>query len=152
MFDLSNKCFKTKSDFESEQLLRIAVAQGYSLPKGLKSLIINRLFKFIGFPYRAVSIPENDNIDEVINYADVFGNQDEELSEITKRAAQFCRAHGYSVLRIYADENEEDYSSSAYARAGDGAQIKSTAKIRKPRKVTIEEIEKRFGCPIEIIA
>ena len=39
MFDLSNKCFKTKSDFESEQLLRIAVAQGYNLPKGLKTSI-----------------------------------------------------------------------------------------------------------------
>ena len=152
MFDLSNKCFKTKSDFESEQLLRIAVAQGYSLPKGLKSLIINRLFKFTGFPYKAVSIPESYNIDEVINYVDAFGNQDEELNEITKRAAQFCRAHGYSILRIYADENEEDYSSSAYAKASDGAQIKSEAKIRKPRKVTIEEIEQRFGYPIEIIA
>ena len=152
MFDLSNKCFKTKSDFESEQLLRIAVAQGYNLPKGSKTLVINRVFKFVGFPYKIVSIPENYNADEIINYADVFEDQDKELNEITKRAVQFCRTHGYSVLRIYADENDDDYAGSAYARAIDGVQIKSETKIRKPRKVTIEEIEHRFGCPIEIIA
>lgn len=58
MIDLSNKCFRTKNDTESEKLLRIAVAQGYTLPAGLKSLVKHDCFKFTGFPYRTVSFPK----------------------------------------------------------------------------------------------
>lgn len=54
MFDLSNKYFQTKDDNESEKLLRIAVAQGYKLPSGLKSIVNCRIFKFTGFPYKSV--------------------------------------------------------------------------------------------------
>lgn len=46
MIDLSNKCFRTKNDTESEKLLRIAVVQGYTLPAGLKSLVKHDCFKF----------------------------------------------------------------------------------------------------------
>lgn len=44
MIDFTNKAITTKSDLESEQLLKKAVAQGFGLPKGEKALITNRFF------------------------------------------------------------------------------------------------------------
>ena len=86
MIDLSNKYFRTESDEQSNRLLRIAVAQGYHLPKGIAALIGNRIFKFTGFPYKAVSFPENISANEaVIDYADAFGDEDRELKEILDR-------------------------------------------------------------------
>lgn len=153
MIDLSNKYFRTKNDEESEKLLRIAVAQGYNLPKGFKILVSNRIFKFIGFPYKAVSFPDNMSADEmVIDYGDVFGDEDKELKEILERSTRFCRAHGYNMLRIYADENDTEYSGSAFAKTVDGGNIKTETHLPKPRKVTLEEIEQRFGYPIEIVS
>lgn len=152
MIDLSNKCFWTKNDTESEKLLHIAVAQGYTLPAGLKSLVKHDCFKFTGFPYRTVSFPKYADEDLVIDYADVFGDEAEELKEIVKRTARFCREHGYAVIRIYADENDTDYSGSAFAKMHNGGNLKTEVKIPKPRKVTLEEIEQRFGCPIEIVS
>ena len=153
MIDLSNKYFRTESNEQSERLLRIAVAQGYHLSKGLTVLTGNRIFKFTGFPYKAVSFPENMSADEmVIDYSDVFGDEDKELKEILDRSTRFCRAHGYNMLRIYADENDNEYSGTAYAKTVDGGNIKTETRLPKPRKVTLEEIEKRFGCPIEIVS
>ena len=151
MIDLSNKYFRTESDEQSNRLLRIAVAQGYHLPKGIAALIGNRIFKFTGFPYKAVSFPENISANEaVIDYADAFGDEDRELKEILDRSTRFCRAHGYSILRIYADENDNEYSGSAFAKTVDGGNIKTETRLPKPRKVTLEEIEQRFGCPIAV--
>ncbi len=152
VIDLSNKCFRTRNDAESEKLLRIAVAQGYALPAGLKSLVNHDCFKFTGFPYKTVSFPKYADEYSLIEYADVFGNEEEELKEIAKRAAKFCREHGYAVIRIYADENDTGYSGSAFARMHNGGNLKTEVKIPKPRKVTLEEIEQRFGCPIEIVS
>lgn len=153
MIDLSNKYFHTETDEQSEKLLRIAVAQGYHLPKGLATLTGNRIFKFTGFPYKTVSFPENMNTDGmVIDYSDVFGDEDRELKEILDRSGRFCRSHGYKMLRIYVDETENEYSGSACAKATDGGSIRTESRIPKPRKVTIEEIEQRFGCPIEIVS
>lgn len=152
MIDLSNKCFRTKNDTESEKLLRIAVVQGYTLPAGLKSLVKHDCFKFTGFPYRTVSFPKYADEDLLIDYADAFGDEVEELNGIVKRTTQFCREHGYAQIRIYADENDTDYSGSAFAKMHNGGNLKTEVKIPKPRKVTLEEIEQRFGCPIEIVS
>lgn len=152
MIDLSNKCFRTKNDTESEKLLRIAVAQGYALPAGLKSLVNHDCFKFTGFPYKTVSFPKYTDEDYLIEYSDVFGNEEEELKEIAKRAAKFCREHGYVVIRIYADENDAGYSGTAFAKTHDGGNVKTHVQLPNPRKVTMEEIEQRFGCPIEIVS
>lgn len=151
MIDLSNKYFCTKNDSESENLLRIAVAQGYSLPKGLKALIGCRYFKFIGFPYKSVSLPDKVNEDDLVMFADAFGDENEELQEILKRSAQFCKSHGYNMLRIYADERESEYSVSGFAKIVDGGTLKTEITLKKPIKVTLDDIEKRFGCPIEIV-
>lgn len=151
MIDLSNKYIRTESNDQSERLLRIAVAQGYHLPKGLKVLIGHRIFEFIGFPYKAVSFPDSVS-KQIIDYSDVFGNEDKELKEILERSTRFCRAHGYNMLRIYADENDTEYFGSAFAKTVVGDNIKTEIHLPKPRKVTLEEIEQRFGCPIEIVS
>ena len=52
------------------------------------------------------------------------------------------KAHGYNTLRLYADETDENYTGSAYARTADGGSLKSDCIIPKPRRVTLEEIEK----------
>lgn len=155
MFDLSNKYFQTEDDNESEKLLRIAVAQGYKLPQGLMSLVSNRIFKFTGFPYKAVSIckicGETEKPKGMLAYKEVFGDENAELNEILNRSARFCKAYGYNILQIYAGEDETEYKASAYAKTADGGNIKTEIAIQKPKKVTLEDIEKRFGCPIEIV-
>ena len=137
---------------ESEKLLRVAVAQGYKLPAGLKALVTHRIFKFTGFPYKTVSFPDKVNIEIYNEYVDIFGDEEQELKEILNRSAKFCREHGYAVLRIYADENESDYSASAFAKTHDGGNVKTQVQLPKPRKVTLEEIEQRFGYPVEIVS
>lgn len=150
MIDLSNKIIRTETNDQSERLLRIAVAQGYNLPKGIKALIDNRTFKFIGFPYKTVSFPDIVPDDMIIEYMEVFGDEEEELREILERSTRFCRAHGYRTLRICADEDDTEYSGYAFAKPHGGGNIKAEMKLPKIRKVTIDEIEQRFGCPIEI--
>ena len=152
MVDLSNKYFQTRNDLESEKLLRVAVAQGYKLPAGLKALVTHRIFKFTGFPYKTVSFPDKVNIEIYNEYVDIFGDEEQELKEILNRSAKFYREHGYAVLRIYADENESDYSASAFAKTHDGGNVKTQVQLPKPRKVTLEEIEQRFGYPVEIVS
>lgn len=155
MFDLSNKYFQTEDDNESEKLLRIAVAQGYKLPSGLKSLVNCRIFKFTGFPYRSVSTHKytdsSDMPQGILTYKEVFGNENAELKDILNRSARFCKTYGYNMLRIYADESETEYTASGFAKTEDGGNFKTEISIQKPKKVTIDEIEKRFGCPIEIV-
>lgn len=151
MIDLSNKIFKTMNDEESERLLRMAVAQGYDMPKGLKSLTGYRVFKFTGFPYKSVSTPQNPSTDSVIIYADVFGDEDSELKGILRRSTQFCKEHGYNILRIYVDENDVSYHGSAFLKTECGGSAKTEIDLQKPKKVTMEDIEKRFGCPVEIV-
>lgn len=151
MIDLSNKCIVTENDNESEQLLRCAVQQGYSLPKGLKALAVKRIFDFTGFPYKAVSCP-NQMTSSAVRYSELFGDENKELEEIVLKATRFCRAHGYSILRVYADEVENSFFGSAIAKTLDGGMLKTDCTVPKLRKVTLEEIEQRFGCPIEIVS
>lgn len=151
MIDLSNKSFQTRDNTESEKLLRIAVAQGYKLPQGLKSLVGHRYFRFTGFPYKSVSFSDEKCEEDFFLFADVFGDENEELQEILKRTAQFCKAHGYNSLRIYADEGETEYKASGFAQSGDCGTLKTEISLRKPMKITLDDIEKRFGCPVEIV-
>lgn len=154
MFDLSNKYFQTENDSESEKLLRIAVAQGYKLPKGLMALVENRFFKFTGFPYKSVSVHSSGTVNipkEILMYSEVFGDENKELKNILTLAARFCKTYGYSMLQIYTNENDSEYTSSGFAKTENGGNIKTEVAIPKPIKVTLEDIEKRFGHPIEIV-
>ena len=104
MIDFTNKAITTKSDLESEQLLKKAVAQGFGLPKGEKALITNRFFRFIGSPYKQILIPatiSHAEFDQAISYTDLFGDPEAELRKIVDSATRWCRAYGYEHLSIY---------------------------------------------------
>lgn len=105
MIDFANKAITTKSDLESEQLLKKAVAQGFGLPKGEKALITNRFFRFIGSPYKQILIPatiSHAEFDQAISYTDLFGDPETELRKIVDSATRWCRAYGYEHLSIFA--------------------------------------------------
>ena len=56
------------------------------------------------------------------------------------------------MLRIYADERETEYSVSGFAKIyPEGGTLKTEITLKKPIKVTLDDIEKRFGCPVEIV-
>lgn len=46
MIDFTNKCVITESDVESAKLLKMAISQGFALPKGEKSNGIMQIFPF----------------------------------------------------------------------------------------------------------
>lgn len=150
MVDLSNKRFITESDMETEALLKMAVSQGFKLPKGLKALACNRYFNFVGSPYKTVSCP-NVPADGAVTYSEVFGNETEELMGILNRALRFCRSHGYTLLNIYINEHDTEFSGKAVTKTADNSAVHMDMVLPKPRKVTLEEIEAHFGYPVEII-
>lgn len=54
MIDFTNKCVITESDVESAKLLKMAISQGFALPKGEKVMESCRFFRFIGSPYSCI--------------------------------------------------------------------------------------------------
>lgn len=150
MIDLSNKRFITESDGETEALLKIAVSQGFKLPKGIGALLSNRYFNFAGFPYKTVSCPKVAG-DSAVAYSEVFGNETDELERILDKALRFCRSHGYALLNIYASETDTEFTGKAVAKTENNSAVHMDMKIAKPRKITLEEIEAHFGYPVEIV-
>lgn len=154
MIDLSGKYVTTENDMESGRLLKMAVSQGYKARTGIKAMEYKRIFKFSGFPYMSITAPDlltPENFDKTIRYCDLCGDQKEELSKILDSALRWCRAHGYGHVGIFVNEESEKFSGQATANSEDGARESVKLELKKPKKVTIEEIEKRFGYPIEIV-
>lgn len=155
MIDFTNKAITTKSDLESEQLLKKAVAQGFGLPKGEKALIANRFFRFIGSPYKQILIPtaiSHAEFGQAISYTDLFGDPEEELRKIVDLAARWCRTYGYNHLSVFANEVTDKFTGKGLAKTAEGAVQRVDIEVLKPRKITIAELEKQFGCPIEIVS
>lgn len=155
MIDFTNKAITTKSDLESEQLLKKAVAQGFGLPKGEKALITNRFFRFIGSPYKQILIPttiSHAEFDQAISYTDLFGDPETELRKIVDSATRWCRAYGYKHLSIFANEGIDKFSGKGLAKTPEGVVQRVDVDVMKPRKITIAELEKQFGYPIEIVS
>lgn len=155
MIDFANKAITTKSDLESEQLLKKAVAQGFGLPKGEKALITNRFFRFIGSPYKQILIPatiSHAEFDQAISYTDLFGDPEAELRKIVDSATRWCRAYGYEHLSIFANEGIDKFSGKGLAKAPEGIIQRVDVDVMKPRKITIAELEKQLGCLIEIVS
>lgn len=156
MIDLSGKYVSTENDIESGKLLKKAISQGFRLPKGEKAMEHYRVFHFIGSPYNQVGTPNNQNtfaLEQAIRYADLFGDEMEELKKIADSAARWCRAYGYEHLSVYANEETSQYTGRALARAENGAVVQEVnIMLQKPRKMTVSELEKHFGFPIEIVS
>lgn len=152
MIDFTGKIITTDSDNESENLLRMAVSQGYVLSKGLKVLAQERIFRFTGSPYKTVSIPDEECKGLRIRYADIFGNEDEELQNIMDSAVRWCMAHGHSHVSINVNDEEQKYTGKSFVSDKNGSVKSMDMQLLKPRKVSLEEVEKLFGYPVEIVS
>lgn len=78
MIDLSNMRIITENDSETDALLKIAVSQGFKLPKGAGALKGCRYFTFVGTPYKSVSCPKLPS-ESSVTYSEIFGNESNEL-------------------------------------------------------------------------
>ena len=155
MVDLSGKYVRTENNVESERLLKMAVSQGYKTPIGAKALEGHRLFHFVGSPYKTVSTPEDisgaEN-DRIIRYGDLGGGEKEELAKIVDSAMRWCRAFGYSHVAVFANDEDEEFTGQGMANSVDGMRQHVKGKLRKPVKISMEDIEKKFGYPVEIVS
>lgn len=77
--------------------------------------------------------------------------RDNELIDILNRATFFCKTYGYSVLRIFVDKINSEHMASAFGCTNEMESIVLEVRPQKPLRVTLEEIEEKFGCPIEIV-
>ena len=155
MIDFTNKSVVTESDIESEHLLKKAVAQGFSLPKGEKAMEPCRFFHFVGSPYKQVISPEkirSSEFEQAVRYSELFGDEREDLRKIADLAARWCRTYGYKHLSVFANEETENYTGKGIAKTENGTVQRVDIEIKKPRKITIAELEKHFGYPIEIVS
>lgn len=155
MIDFTNKCIVTENNVESEQLLKKAIAQGFNLPKGEKAMESCRFFRFIGSPYKQVISPEKikpSEFEQAVRYSELFGDEKEDLRKIADLAARCCRTYGYKHLNVYANEEFESYTGKAIAKTADNIIQRVNIEIKKPRKLTISELEEYLGYPIEIVS
>lgn len=154
MLDLTGKYVSTENNSESENLLKMAISQGYKTEIGEHALENKRLFHFVGFPYKTVSTPNSiSSVDKerIVRYCDLFGDEREELEKILDLVVRWCRAHGYGHVGIYANEEDDYFSGQALANSESGARQNIKLSFKKPQKVTLSDIENKFGYPIEIV-
>ena len=152
MIDLTGKFITTTTNEESERLLRMASARGYRTDIGLKVLINKRLFHFSEFP-KWITTPAYFQIpDNAYTYQELFGEEDEEMSRILSDSLRFCRAHGYSLFRIYVDEETMEYKGKAIAKGISGDRKEIDMSIGKLIKLSKADIELLVGCPVEIVS
>lgn len=115
----------------------------------------NRYFHFIGSPYKHVvascGVSLNDP-NKAVRYSELFGDEQEELRKIVDSAARWCRAYGYEHLNVYANEEIESYTGKAIAKTTDNIIQRVDVEIKKPRKLTVSELEAYLGYPIEIVS
>lgn len=74
------------------------------------------------------------------------------MSRILSDSLRFCRAHGYSLFRIYVDEETMAFKGKAIAKGTSGDRKEIDMSIGKPIKLSKAEIELLVGCPVEIVS
>lgn len=67
-------------------------------------------------------------------------------------AARWCMSHGYSYVSINVNDADAKYTGKAFVSGNSGSVKSLDIEISKPRRVTIEEIEKMFGYPVEVVS
>lgn len=153
MLKIDGKYISTDSDSESMKLLEIAKAQGYIFEKPVDLMRTHRIFFFPCSPYRTAYVPDRSvHADNITRFADLFGDEKEELEKIVDLAMRYCRDRGFDHLAIYADNNDEEYTGKAMGNALNGSRIACNSVLKKPVKITIKDIEEKFGYPIEIVS
>ena len=153
MLRIDGKYISTDSDSESIKLLEIARAQGYILEKPIDLMRTHRLFFFPCSPYKTAYVPERSvHADNITRFADMFGSEQDELEKIVDLAMRYCRERGFDHLAVYADNEEGCYSGKAIGNALNGARVSCNSTLKKPVKISIKDIEEKFGYPIEIVS
>lgn len=153
MLKIDGKYISTDSDSESMKLLEIAKAQGYTFEKPVDLMRTHRIFFFPCSPYRTAYVPDRSvHADNITRFADLFGDEKEELEKIVDLAMRYCRDRGFDHLAIYADNNDEEYTGKAMGNALNGSRIACNSVLKKPVKITIKDVEEKFGYPIEIVS
>lgn len=152
--DLNGRIIKTDSRWESEQLLKMALAQGFKLEKPERVLEEYRCYQFLPFPIKTVVHVESSK-NTPYTYKNLFGDEEAELIECMKKLLSWQRAHGYNHLTIHCNDKDDSYHGKAILKPFDEpyAAVKIfECEVPKAKKVTMQEIEAKFGVPIEIIA
>ena len=152
--NLSGRTIRTESRWESEQLLKIALAQGFKLEKPERILEEYRCYQFLPFPINTVVHVDSSNIG-ANSFKDLFGDEEEELINCVKALLSWQRAHGYNHLTIHCNDQDDSYHGKVILKPFDEpyAKVKTfECEVPKAKKVTMQEIEAKFGVPIEIIA
>lgn len=153
MLKIDGKYISTDSDSESMKLLEIAKAQGYIFEKPVDLMQTHRIFFFPCSPYRTAYAPDRSvHTDNITRFSDLFGDEKEELEKIVDLAMRYCRDRGFDHLAIYADNNDDEYTGKAMGNAFNGSRISCNSVLKKPIKITIRDIEEKFGYPIEIVS
>lgn len=93
-----------------------------------KTMESHRYFHFIGSPYKHVVAPyevSSSDFNKAVRYSELFGDEQEEL---------------------------ESYTGKAIAKTTDNIIQRAYVEIKKPRKLTVSELEAYLGYPIEIVS
>ena len=153
MLRVDGKYISTDSDSESMKLLEIAKAQGYNFEKPVDIMRTHRIFFSPCNPYKTAYATERAvHADSITRFADMFGSEKEELEKIVDLAMRYCRERGFDHLAIYADNTDEEFTGKAIGNAMNGARVSCNATLKKPVKITVNDIEEKFGYPVEIVS
>lgn len=82
----------------------------------------------------------------------IVGTKDDsELLDILKAATDFCKKYGCESVEICIDDKDLFFKTDAVIHKPEGKIKWINGYIPKPIKVTMQDIEKRFGFPVEIV-
>lgn len=87
---------------------------------------------------------ENNKLSEI-------EERENELDAILGDAVRFLQKYGFNSLNLDVIENESGYAANAFVHDEEANCMSHRFNIPKTRRVTLEEIEKEFGCQIEIV-
>lgn len=147
MIDFSGKIIWVKDSEEADCLLKMAISQGYKPCIGEKAMTVSKLFSFTGDhvirPCTEVCLDKMESFRELLREND-FGI-------VLKDMIRYVQNHSLQHVSLRINESEWEFSGFAKTIERNGEKEQFICSIKKPIKVTMEDIEKKFGCPVEIV-
>lgn len=147
MIDFSGKIIWVKDREEADCLLKMAIAQGYTPCIGENAMTASKVFSFtedhVIRPCTEVCPDKLESFRVLLREND-FGIVLEDM-------IRYAQKHSLQHISLRINESDWEFSGFAKTLGKDGEKEQFTCSIKKPLKVTMEDIEKKFGCPIEIV-
>lgn len=147
MIDFSGKIIWVKDSEEADFLLKMAIAQGYRPCIGEKAMTVSKVFCFT--EDRVIRSCAEVCLDKLESFRELLREND--FSIVLEDMVRYAQNHSLQHISMRINEGEWDFSGFAKTIGRNGEKEQFTCSIKKPLKVTMEDIEKKFGCPIEII-